>query len=70
MDVFALNQAIHQYHHGLWRELSKRFVLGEPQWAVADAIRREILQDREAPPQILSCLGGLIECFRKTQAGN
>lgn len=69
MDVFALNQAIHQYHDGISRELYKRYVLGEPQWAVADAVRRGILHEQEVTPEILRCLGGLIEFFKETGAG-
>ncbi len=69
MDVFALNQAIHEYHDGISRELYKRYMLGEPQWAVADATRRGILHEREMTPEIMSCLERLIEFFKDTEAG-
>jgi hypothetical protein len=69
LDVFALNEQIHKYHDGVSRDLYQRYVLGEPQWAVADAVRRGILQEQEVVPEIMSCLGGLIEFFKTTEAG-
>jgi hypothetical protein len=69
MDVFALNEQIHKYHDGVSRELYKRYVLGEPQWAVAFAVRRGVLQEKELTREMLSYIGGLVEFFVESGTG-
>jgi hypothetical protein len=65
IDVFALNEQIHKYHHGISRELYKRYAMGQAHWAVASAIARDVLKETEVLPSILENLQSLIEWDRQ-----
>jgi hypothetical protein len=67
IDVFALNQEIHLFHDGVSRDLYKSYVMGcNPEWSVASAIARDVLNESEIDPLILQGLGGSIELARES----
>ncbi len=61
LDVFGLHERIHQFHDGISRDLYKQYVLGEPGWNLAAAIRNGVVKECEVNPLILENLGRLIE---------
>ncbi|HTB83844.1 MAG TPA: hypothetical protein VK742_09340 [Candidatus Sulfotelmatobacter sp.] len=61
MDVFALNERIHQFHDGVSRNLYKQYVFGEADWNLATAIRNEVVKESEVNRLILENLGSLID---------
>lgn len=64
MDVFALNERIHQFHHGISRDLYKQYVLGEASWNLAAAIRNNVVKESEVNRLILENLKRLIDMGR------
>jgi len=61
LDVFELNERIHQFHDGVSRDLYKQYVMGEASWNLAAAIRNDVVKESEVNPLILENLGSLIE---------
>jgi len=61
IDVFKLNERIHQFHDGISRDLYKKYVLGEATWNLAAAIRNDVVKESEVNPLILENLRSLIE---------
>jgi hypothetical protein len=68
LDVFALNEQIHKFHNGISRDLYKQYAMGDPDCAVALAVRRGVLTDQEVPAEIMSGIGGMVEFFKEYAA--
>ncbi len=68
LDVFALNEQIHKFHNGISRDLYKQYAMGDPDCAVALAVRRGFLTDQEVPAEIMSSIGGMVEFFKEFAA--
>ena len=61
LDVFGLNERIHQFHDGVSRDLYKQYVLGEASWNLAAAIRNDVVKESEVNRLVLENLGNLID---------
>ena len=68
LDVFALNEEIHKYHNGISRELYKRYVLGEPEMALAFAVQRGLVLEKEVTPEVLDYISGWMSFFKDAGA--
>lgn len=68
LDVFELNEQIHKHHDGISRELYKQYAMGDPGCAVALAVRRGFLTDKDVPADIMSSIGGMVEFFKEFTA--
>lgn len=64
IDVFALNEKIHEFHDGVSRQLYQQYVLGEISWNVASALAHEVLQESEVDPAIVALLRGSMDTAR------
>ena len=60
LDVFELNERIHQFHDGISRDLYKKYAMGEASWNLAGAIRNDVIKESEVDPLILENLHNLI----------
>ena len=63
IDVFELNQRIHDFHDGPSRDLYKFYVLGEFHWGVASGLASGILDESEVDADIRQKMTGLIDFF-------
>ena len=66
ISVFALNERIHKFHHGISRDLYRR----RPAWAeltVPGAIARGTLRQDEIDPSLLQNLAELIQFAKRRQ---
>ena len=61
IDVFELNERIHQFHDGISRDLYKQYAMAEAGWNLAGAIRNDVIKESEVDPLILENLRGLID---------
>jgi len=58
IDVFALNEKIHEFHQGISRELYSRYAVMDAAFAVASALRRGVIIRAEmGEPAYLSVEG-------------
>lgn len=62
LDVFQLNDLIHEYHNGPSRELYKQYVMGQncADFSVACGIRDGLLKPDEVSPDTMAALQTLI----------
>lgn len=67
ISVFALNEGIHKFHHGISRDLYKRYDLTDLDWSVAGAIARGTLGEDEVDAPLLENLAGLIEFLKERE---
>ena len=67
ISVFALNESIHKFHHGISRDLYKRYDLTDLDWSVAGAIARGTLGKDEVDTLLLKNLTGLIEFLKERE---
>ena len=60
IDVFELNDRIHEFHHGISRELYNRYSGNEliMSWCVASALQRGILTREEIGEDVLLSIEG------------
>jgi hypothetical protein len=65
IDVFMLNELIHQFHDGVARDLYKLYAMGQPVWGVGAAIARGVLKKEEVNPVILEYVQGPVEFARE-----
>lgn len=65
MDVFELNERIHQFHNGVSRDLYKQYAMGQASWNLAAAIRNDVVKESEVNPLIYENLKSLIEINRQ-----
>ena len=63
IDVFELNDRVHQFHQNTSREIWKRYASSHLEPAVASAVATGILQKHELPPELVEHLAGLIEFY-------
>lgn len=61
IDVFHLNELIHQFHNGVSRDLYKFYGLSEAHHGVAFGLARGIIDESEVDPEIREKLGELID---------
>ena len=64
VDGFALNDLIHQHHHGPSRELWKFYSYADPDTAVARAVELDLIKKGEIPDDILQLLAPRFDLFR------
>lgn len=67
INVFALNESIHKFHHGISRDLYKRYDLRDIDWSVAGAIARGTLLEQEVDALLLDNLAGVIAFFKERE---
>lgn len=65
IDVFLLNELIHQFHDVTSRDLYKAYVMGDTHWNVASAIARGILKESEVKTSVLDKLRSAIDMARE-----
>jgi hypothetical protein len=60
LNPHSLNDAIHQFHDGASRDLWKLYTDSDPSVAVASAIARGVLLEREIPSQTAGALQSMV----------
>ena len=63
MNAFELNEAIHQFHDGLSRELYKTYVLGDPGISVAIGIYRQLIDPGDLDKALYSKIAIIVDAF-------
>src|SRR3989304_4919105 len=66
IDVFELNEKIHQFHNGDSRRLYTKYVGMDPRSSVAQALKEGILDRSEVEDDIYSLVSNLIEVLSST----
>jgi hypothetical protein len=67
IGVFALNESIHKFHHGISRDLYTLYDPRNAELVVPGAIARGTLAEREVDPSLLHNLAELIQFGRRRQ---
>ncbi len=65
MSAFDLTDRIHEFHHGIARELYKHYTGVKPDTAVAGAIAKGVLGEAELNSELRAKLEPLIDVFRE-----
>lgn len=60
INVFELNDRIHEFHNGISRELYKRYVMMDADFSVAYALNNNILDEETVDEEILKLLGNML----------
>lgn len=60
IDVFQLNEKIHEFHNGISRALYGRYVGMDPGIAVAFALNNGVLKRTEIDGDLLSSMSGIV----------
>ena len=63
LSAFELGDLIHTFHDGTVRELYKRYVVGQVDWAVAYAVAKGLVKEAEAGDE-LELLAPIVEHLR------
>jgi len=63
MNVFDLNELIHEFHNGVSRELYKTYVLGEPEISVAIGIFRRVIDPDDLDKKLYMNISPIVESF-------
>jgi hypothetical protein len=61
IDVFELNEKIHEFHNGISRALYGRYVGMDPKFGVAHAIQSGVLKRVEIDDDIFALVSGMVE---------
>jgi hypothetical protein len=61
IDVFELNEKIHEFHNGISRALYAKYVGMDPAFGVAQAIKGGVLKRAEIDDEIFALVSGMIE---------
>ena len=61
VDVFQLNEKIHEFHHGISRELYGRYGAMDAALAVASAVNRGILKREEVGDDVYCFIESLVK---------
>ena len=61
IDVFELNERIHEFHNGISRTLYSRYVGMDPGFGVARAIKSGVLKPTELDDDLASLVSGMVE---------
>lgn len=64
ISCLGLNDAIHEYHDGVARNIWKRYNYFKPEQIVPMAVAEGVLQESELPPQQLERFKQIIEAYR------
>ncbi|KAB2910593.1 MAG: hypothetical protein F9K30_22470 [Dechloromonas sp.] len=60
IDVFELNEKIHEFHQGVSRELYSRYAVMDAAFAVASAVRRGVLTRAEIGEPVYLSVEGIV----------
>ena len=60
IDVFELNERVHEFHNGISRELYKRYVMMDPDFSVAYALNNNILKESAVDKEVLKLLENML----------
>ena len=60
LNVFELNDLVHEFHNGVSRELYKRYVMMDPYFSVAYALNNNILNENSVDKEVLKLLGNML----------
>jgi hypothetical protein len=60
LNVFELNDLVHEFHNGVSRELYKRYVMTDPYFSVAYALNNNILNESSVDKEVLKLLGNML----------
>ncbi|MFZ1641841.1 MAG: hypothetical protein WAV07_10505 [Candidatus Contendobacter sp.] len=60
VDVFTLNEKIHEFHQGISRELYSRYTVMDAAFAVASALRRSVLTRTEIGEPVYLSVEGIV----------
>ena len=63
IDVFELNDKIHEFHNGISRDLYRRYTGEHPELSVAIALNRGILSREEIGEELLLSVEGIATLF-------
>ncbi len=69
LNVFDLNQDIHEFHNGVSRELYVRYVMGDLTLAVIGAISTGVLSPEDVGEGLMSKLDDAVQAFSAVQRG-
>lgn len=61
IDVFELNEKIHEFHNGISRTLYGRYARMDPKFGVAHAIKSGVLKRAEIDDKIFALVSGMLE---------
>jgi hypothetical protein len=67
ISVFELNERIHKFHHGISRELYKRYDPRDAEMVVPGAIARGTIREDEVDVTLLHNLSDLIQFVKSRQ---
>ena len=67
ISVFALNERIHKFHHGISRDLYALYDSRRAELTVPGAIARDTLRQDEIDPSLLQNLAELIQFAKRRQ---
>ena len=65
MSSSDLNDAIHQYHDGVGREIWKRFATNKPEIPLAHAVAAGFVTEESLPAEILEHIESMVEFFQE-----
>ena len=60
LNVFELNDIVHEFHNGISRELYKRYVMMDPDFSVAYALNNNVLNESAVDKEVLKLLGNML----------
>jgi hypothetical protein len=60
IDVFQLNEKIHEFHHGVSRALYGRYTEMDTEFGVASALHRGVLSREEVGDEVFLSVEGII----------
>jgi len=61
LNVFELNDIVHEFHNRISRELYKRYVMMDPDFSVAYALNNNILKESAVDEEVLKLLGNMLK---------
>ena len=67
IDVFELNEKIHEFHNGISRTLYERYVGMDPRFGVGRAIKVGVLNRREVEDDLFSLIEEMVEILRSSE---
>lgn len=70
IDVFELNERIHEFHNGISRTLYGRYVGMDPQFGVARALRSSVLKRNEVEDDLFVMVEGMVELLTSSEFAN